>query len=232
MREKLEQLAGRKGVQAALAGAAVVVYVALAFGSAATKSPEIDEGFFANPAFNLATRGFMGTTVLEDEGSALKGIRERTYWIPPLHLVLQAGWYKVVGFGLVQLRAVSILWGLVALGAWFLIMRQLSGERSVGLLTAGLLALDYTFVAVASLGRMDMMCAALGFAGLAAYVTLRERDLRAACARRRLLHRGIPFRSDVYDVSEEAVIWGATARIVGDLLARIDPLLDGHPAGG
>jgi 8-oxo-dGTP pyrophosphatase MutT (NUDIX family) len=56
---------------------------------------------------------------------------------------------------------------------------------------------------------------------------LRLTDLRAAHSRRRLLHRGIPFRSDVYDVSEEAVIWGATARIVGDLLARIDPLLDG-----
>jgi 8-oxo-dGTP pyrophosphatase MutT (NUDIX family) len=56
---------------------------------------------------------------------------------------------------------------------------------------------------------------------------LRLSDLRAARRRRRLLHRGIPFRSDVYDVSEDAVIWGATARIVGDLLARIDPLLDG-----
>jgi 8-oxo-dGTP pyrophosphatase MutT (NUDIX family) len=55
---------------------------------------------------------------------------------------------------------------------------------------------------------------------------LRLTDLRAARTRRRLLHRGIPFRSDVYDVSEEAVIWGATARIVNDLLARVDPLLD------
>jgi 8-oxo-dGTP pyrophosphatase MutT (NUDIX family) len=55
---------------------------------------------------------------------------------------------------------------------------------------------------------------------------VRLADLRAARTRRRLLHRGIPFRSDVYDVSAEAVIWGATARIVNDLLARIDPLLD------
>ena len=61
---------------------------------------------------------------------------------------------------------------------------------------------------------------------------LRLADLRAASARRRLLHRGIPFRSVVYDVSAAAVIWGATARIVGDLLARVDPLLDGDRAGG
>ncbi len=56
---------------------------------------------------------------------------------------------------------------------------------------------------------------------------LRLSDLRAARTRRRLLHRGIPFRSDVYDVSEQAIIWGATARIVGDLLGRVDPVLDG-----
>jgi len=55
---------------------------------------------------------------------------------------------------------------------------------------------------------------------------LRLAALRAARARRRLLHRGIPFRTDVYDMGDSTVIWGATARIVGDLLARVDPLLD------
>ena len=55
---------------------------------------------------------------------------------------------------------------------------------------------------------------------------LRLSQLRAARTRRRLLHRGIPFRTDVYDISTDTVIWGATARIVGELLARVDPLLD------
>jgi 8-oxo-dGTP pyrophosphatase MutT (NUDIX family) len=58
-------------------------------------------------------------------------------------------------------------------------------------------------------------------------IELRLTDLRAARERRRLLHRGIPFRSDVYSVGEGLVIWGATARIVGDLLARVEPLLGG-----
>jgi hypothetical protein len=31
----------------------------------------------------------------------------------------------------------------------------------------------------------------------------------------------------VYSVGEGLVIWGATARIVGDLLARVEPLLGG-----
>jgi 8-oxo-dGTP pyrophosphatase MutT (NUDIX family) len=61
-------------------------------------------------------------------------------------------------------------------------------------------------------------------------IELRLTDLRAAHERRRLMHRGIPFRSDVYSVGEGLVIWGATARIVGDLLARVEPLLGGAVA--
>ena len=61
-------------------------------------------------------------------------------------------------------------------------------------------------------------------------IELRLADLRAARTRRRLSHRGIPFRTEVYDVGEERVIWGATARIVSDLLARLDRALDGAPA--
>ena len=59
---------------------------------------------------------------------------------------------------------------------------------------------------------------------------LRLCDLRAAHSRTRLLHRGIPFRTDVYSVGEGLVIWGATARMVGDLLARLGPVLDALPA--
>jgi hypothetical protein len=46
------------------------------------------------------------------------------------------------------------------------------------------------------------------------------RALREGYERRRLLRRGVPFRTDVYVVGED-VIWGATARMVGDLLDRL-----------
>ena len=45
-------------------------------------------------------------------------------------------------------------------------------------------------------------------------------DLRAGYSRQRLLRRGVPFRTDVYIVGEH-LIWGATARMVGDLLERV-----------
>jgi 8-oxo-dGTP pyrophosphatase MutT (NUDIX family) len=50
-------------------------------------------------------------------------------------------------------------------------------------------------------------------------------DVRVGYGRRRLVRRGMPFRMDTYQVGDH-VIWGATARIVADLLDRVAPLLD------
>ena len=50
-------------------------------------------------------------------------------------------------------------------------------------------------------------------------------DVRTGYARRRLVRRGVPFRTDTYVVGDD-LIWGATARIVADLLDRVGPLLD------
>ena len=49
-------------------------------------------------------------------------------------------------------------------------------------------------------------------------------DVRDGYARRRLVRRGVPFRTDTYCVDDN-LIWGATARIVADLLGRVAPLL-------
>jgi len=46
-------------------------------------------------------------------------------------------------------------------------------------------------------------------------------DLVAGYDRRLLFRQGIPFRTDTYKV-DDTLIWGATARILGELLARLD----------
>ncbi len=46
-------------------------------------------------------------------------------------------------------------------------------------------------------------------------------DVRSGYARRRLIRRGLPFRTDAYQVGDH-LIWGATARIVADLLDRLE----------
>jgi 8-oxo-dGTP pyrophosphatase MutT (NUDIX family) len=45
-------------------------------------------------------------------------------------------------------------------------------------------------------------------------------ELRKGFAMRRLVRRGIPIRTPTYVISEH-LIWGATARILGELLARL-----------
>jgi 4-amino-4-deoxy-L-arabinose transferase-like glycosyltransferase len=167
---------------AVMVGAAVL-FVTLAMGVALTKFPEADEGWFASPALNLITHGSLGTSVLEPSGiltRQLKGINQYTYWVMPLHLVAQAGWYEIFGFSLFSMRTLSIFWGLVALAAWFLIIKRLTGERAAAVLAFVFIASDYIFIMHAAFGRMDMMCAALGFAALAAYLSLREKNLQLA----------------------------------------------------
>jgi 8-oxo-dGTP pyrophosphatase MutT (NUDIX family) len=44
--------------------------------------------------------------------------------------------------------------------------------------------------------------------------------VRQGYARRSLVRRGMPFRTDTYEVDGQ-IIWGATARIVADLLDRV-----------
>jgi len=56
-----------------------------------------------------------------------------------------------------------------------------------------------------------------------AVLELKVSELRAGYDRRRMLRRGVPFRTDTY-VVEEDLIWGATARILADLLVRLDAL--------
>ena len=55
---------------------------------------------------------------------------------------------------------------------------------------------------------------------VAEVLELSLRDLRAGYGRQRMIRRGVPFRTDVYVVGDH-LIWGATARILGDLLDRI-----------
>jgi 8-oxo-dGTP pyrophosphatase MutT (NUDIX family) len=57
---------------------------------------------------------------------------------------------------------------------------------------------------------------------VAAILLFRLDELRAGFAMRRLVRRGIPFRTPTFTIGEH-LIWGATGRILGDLLERLGP---------
>jgi len=182
--DMLESLLARvnsKAFYRAAIASVIVFYLALAIGRTLTDSPGCDEGWFASPALNLATKGHMGTTVIEESNLGMTtGIHQYTYWIMPLNVLTQAAWYKAFGFGLFSMRSISIVCGLLALAAWLSIMQSLSGDKKVTLLALALVALDFTFIRSASTGRMDMMSAALNFTAFAAYLRLRNRNFTLA----------------------------------------------------
>lgn len=162
-------------------GLILLLYLALATGNALTMFIWSNEAWFAAPAHMLCTKGVFGSSLFESAGGWLRGCDRYTYWILPLHILLQAAWYKVFGFGLLTLRSLSILWGAVGLVSWYLVARTLLG-RSKALFAAALIAADYHFCLYGALGRMDIMCGALGAASFAAYLGLRRRGFRRALA--------------------------------------------------
>ena len=74
----------------------------------------------------------------------------------------------------------------------------------------------YPFVGMIEPGRAWRLSAA----EVAEVLEVPLHRLRTGYARRSLRRRGVPFRTDVYCVDQH-VIWGATARIVADLLERV-----------
>ena len=155
----------------------LAIFLALTIGTALTEIPGTDEGFFANPAFNLLTKGRFATTILETFATPFKGMDRHTYWIMPLQPLTLSFWYRLFGFSVLSTRSLSIVWGLVALASWFIIVRSLFKRTWLALLVLALLACDYIFIVCSSSGRMDIMSATLGFAGFATYLWFRERSL-------------------------------------------------------
>lgn len=163
-----------------IAAIAVFVFLTLATASALTHRPQIDEGMFASPAYNLAFNRHFGTTVLEKEKSTLTRIDERTYWVMPMYLLNAAAAIKTFGFSLFSMRLVNVFWGIVLLAAVYSIALKLSGDKRTALIALILASCDYMVLETASSARMDMMTAALGFAAIAVYLVLRERKLLLA----------------------------------------------------
>jgi len=160
-------------------GCLLALALLLSLGTARTRLVAPNEGWFADPAFHLATKGFFGTTILEATGTWLAGVDKHTYWILPLYPLAEAPLFRFFGFSLYTMRALSILCGLAALSAFYFLMLSQAG-RNIALLATLLLAVDFHFLVGSAVGRMDMMCAAFGYSALATYMFLRERSFHSA----------------------------------------------------
>ena len=167
-----------------------------------TKGPWVDEAWFTGPALDLVGRGKFGTLLLDPAGSHLRlykadaflqGINQHTYWVMPIHLLQLAAWGKLFGFSVFSMRMPSVLWGGVALASIGVIVRRLYEGRGAALIATAVLAVDFGFVNGASDARMDMTCAALCLAALAAYLCLRDANFPVAVTTAHVLAAGAVF---------------------------------------
>jgi len=165
---------------AVLAGLAL--YSALAIGLSLTRAPICDEGWYTSPALSLNATGRMGSPVVESAGSYFKGIAQYTYWIMPVHTLVEAAWYRLFGSTLAATRMLSVAAGWAALLCWFFIIGKVTGNPRIALLGLFLIAVDSSVLILASTGRSDMLSAAFGAAALASYLSLRENHLSWALA--------------------------------------------------
>jgi hypothetical protein len=163
---------------------AVVAFLILSIGYARTKKPLLDEGLNASAAYSLVAHGQFAIPQLEESGMTITAripdIQHYCYIYGPDYLFAAAAWMKVFGYGLMQIRMFSIVWGLLAMAAWFRIIERLTQDRVAAALGVVLLAVNYQFIVEAANGRFDMMCASLGSIALAAYLNFREKSLKKA----------------------------------------------------
>lgn len=168
------------GMRRAIIAVAVIVYLALAMLSAWHRLAWSDEGWYADPAYNLAKHGRMSTTVFDPATTSLTRIDQHTYWIFPLSVLAPAAWLTLLPATLFWTRLLTIVWGLIAVGAFYRILAALTRDVWIATLGTSLLALDYNFIDNAGFARPDMMCLALGLCGIAFYLDVRERSLPVA----------------------------------------------------
>jgi len=91
------------------------LFVLLATVTARTAHVYSTEAWFADPAWHLIRDGCLCTTIIESTGFWLVGADRHTYWILPFHALVQSVWYRLFGFSLWSLRALSEAAGVLLL---------------------------------------------------------------------------------------------------------------------
>jgi 4-amino-4-deoxy-L-arabinose transferase-like glycosyltransferase len=193
---------------------AVLIYLVLAVWLARTKAPWCDEGWFANPAYNLAFRGNMGMSVLEPSGFHLnayfRGIQEHTYLFPPNHMVALAGWFRLFGASVFSMRSYSICWGALSLVVLFYLFSRFFPDRRVAVLATLFTSVDFVFLWSTADGRTEASANALALCAVASYVYFRERNYRSAVIYSQILGAAAAFihpNAVVVIIGLCAVVW-------------------------
>ncbi len=125
-----------------------------------------DEGWIISASARLADEGVFGSDLF----AGFYGAEEHYYFNLPLHHLLLAGVFEIFGVGVLQARALSVVYGLAALVLTYLLGRRIGGP-AVGLGAAALLVLlrlnlaPFSGLTLTDLGatvRYDLIATAYG----------------------------------------------------------------------
>lgn len=142
-----------------------------------------DEPWQASAGWKLATQGVFGS----DMFSGFYGMESHVYAFMPLHPMLLAATYRLIGLGLFQTRLEPVMLGLLLIALTYALGRRLF-DASVGLLAVALMLLvrfttltpsqptGILLLDIARIARYDMLAAVLGLASLHVYLTASRRS--------------------------------------------------------
>lgn len=157
-------------------GALLSIWIGLVVAVAVSRAPYEDEAYYSFPAHSFLVHGDWGTREIESSAylypniaAPLTRLDRRTYKVFPLSLFIQAGWYRVAGWGLLQLRLISVIFGVIGILSWFWLIFSLSANFRLALIATLLIAFDWQYISEAASGRMDMMAHTFGVLALAVY---------------------------------------------------------------
>ena len=123
-----------------------------------------DGAVFADGAHNLITTGRLGTDLVV-------GMESHSYWQPPGYYLALAAIFKLFGYGLWQLRLLSICFGGMCLWAVYALSSKAHSNQTASVLAVVLLAFDPVFVKWVRWDRTDSLCEFFVLCSLIAYLT-------------------------------------------------------------
>ncbi|PJZ71596.1 UDP phosphate-alpha-4-amino-4-deoxy-L- arabinose arabinosyl transferase [Leptospira perolatii] len=128
-----------------------------------------DEVLFYSPSLDFAEHGTLRTQVLE---GLIRGMDQKTLWMPPLFFILNGWWIKIFGFEIESLRLFASVTTLASVWMFWVFLQSLGFSVRARFGACLLLSTDLLFLRVGWTARMEALC--LFFSILSLYILSRN----------------------------------------------------------
>lgn len=113
-----------------------------------------DEFITLNTIQNIFDKGKPAVTVL---GNTIPGLSYHALWYPPLYYYIGYVWTRIFGFGLLQMRILSLITGLISIILLYLLTSNLFRSPKKALISSLIFSSDYFVNQAARTARHEMI---------------------------------------------------------------------------